>query len=690
MSKNFLITIFVAFILNLTAAAQDYSRYYYFYDEAIKLMNAGNFDDAKTKFISIKENLNQGGLPPNNDLDQKIKDCTKISFSPNELKFESAGQTAFVAVSVNASNFSVSSNSRWCRAVKKQNGVSVSCDENTEANSRNAIVTVHADGKLKSFAVLQQGGELEFDIQPMSVNFSNNTDTASIYVATNAASWRTDLVPDWIVLDANENKARLTCLPNNTTEHREASILFCAADECIPVSVTQAGADTVFQISSSRLIFPSSVSDSFLVVNSNLNHFETHDSNDWIFSSVSNDTVRISVMPNGSLFSRKGSISFGVEGKKQTISIVQQAYVSEKPNLTPEIIDDDNNDDSFIVRSIPPDLKVIIKDELGGTQVRYTPFEMPVDFGHYTLSLGFEHKELFANKSQEVLFTPGIRFASVTWSPKYTVGMMSGFIGTHSWGACSHFQVNLPFVTDFTKKESGLAGYNFTVGPVFRPNRLPYIGLYAGIGAGGYAQESHLGLDYEAGLMGFYHHFMLTLGFHTSRMSSTVKNTNFMIGVGGYLKRYYDSYLGYCSSDSRRWVSLNYVFRPSENGKGVMIGDMGRERLRTYIKALYLTPDQMSDSIAIKNIDASFGFLFTPVDGFIDFCIGASGGFNISGLDNPLLGVGLELGTVLNIWRFPITVFLHESDLFGNHKLIVDFGVGFHLGKFGKSNCSYL
>ena len=163
-----------------------------------------------------------------------------------------------------------------------------------------------------------------------------------------------------------------------------------------------------------------------------------------------------------------------------------------------------------------------------------------------------------------------------------------------------------------------------------------------------------------------------------------------MIGFGGYLKRYYDSELGYCSSDSRRWASLNYVFRPSENGKGLMVGDMGRERLRTYVKVLYLTPKQMSDSLSVKNIDASFGFLFTPVNGLIDICLGASGGFNISGLDKPLTGAGVELGAVLNIWRFPITVFLHESDIFGNRKLVVDFGVGFHLGKFGKSNCSYL
>lgn len=693
MSKRIFITFFALFICYLSVNAQDYSRYYYFYDEAVKLMNAGNLVEAKTKFIKIKENLNQGGIPPNNDLSQKIKDCTIITFSPNGLEFGPDGQTAFVTVSVNANHYSASSNSKWCHVAKKQNGLSVSCDENTGASYRNATVSVSADGKSKSFAVVQQGGELEFYLQPADVNFPNAIDTALITVTTNAASWQVDSAPDWIVVETNDTVARLICQPNNTAEQRKANVLFCAADECFSVPITQIGADTLLQINTNLLMFPSGISDNFFVVNTNLSHFETYDSNDWIFSSVFNDTVRVSVLPNSSLFGRKGWIRVGVEGRTQKVTIAQQAFVSEKPNLTPEIVDDEDdgtNDDSFVVRSIPSDLRVLIKDESGGTQVRFTPFEMPVDFAQYTLTMGFESKELLANKSQDLMFAPGTRFATITWSPKNAVGMMSGFVGAHSLGAYSHFQANTPVISDLDETERGLAGYNFSVGPVFRPNRFPYLGLYAGVGAGCYMMEPHLGLDYEAGVMGFYRNIMLTLGFHTTRLSSTVQSTSFMLGVGGYLKRYYDSELGYCSSDSRRWVSLNYVFRPSENGKGMMIGDVGRDRLRTYFKVLYLTPNQISDSLSVKNLDAAFGFVFTPVDGLIDFCVGASGAINISGLDNSFLGMGLELGTVLNIWRFPITVFLHESDLFGNRKLVVDFGIGFHLGKFGKSNCSYL
>jgi hypothetical protein len=158
--------------------------------------------------------------------------------------------------------------------------------------------------------------------------------------------------------------------------------------------------------------------------------------------------------------------------------------------------------------------------------------------------------------------------------------------------------------------------------------------------------------------------------------------------MGGYLKRYYDAQLGYCASDSRRWVSLNYVFRPSENGKGFMVGDVGKDKVRVYFKALYLSTES-ADSLLVRNVEGGLGLVFTPVNGIIDMCIGASGTANISGLDERFQGIGVELGTILNIWRFPITVFLHESDLFGERHLCVDFGIGFHLGEFERSKCSY-
>ena len=109
--------------------------------------------------------------------------------------------------------------------------------------------------------------------------------------------------------------------------------------------------------------------------------------------------------------------------------------------------------------------------------------------------------------------------------------------------------------------------------------------------------------------------------------------------------------------------------------------------MRPYIKVLYMASDSLKSE---RNIEEGVGLVFTPMGGIIDLCAGASLRFNIEGTTQPYQGVGAELGAIINVWRFPFTVLMHESDLFGEPHLCVDFGIGFHLGKFSMSNSTYL
>ena len=688
MKKGFLLIIF-ALMCQLAVFAQNYDRYNYFHDEAVKLKNEGKLDEAKEKFKKIKV-ICQGGIPENNDLDKMIRECTTISLSESNISFDAVGgQSKLVTVRVNAETFRVSSNEKWCKVGKKGNSVSVSCDDNDSPNPRETNVSVVADGKSVSFGVTQRGGRLEFEAKPDSVHFSKLSETVEISIVTNATSWTVDSVPDWIEYQTNDSILFLKSMQNNLAMVRESTVFVVVADELFPIEVSQAESDTTISADKEELVFPCTESEEHLLVLSNLSQWQVLPSDDWIHISVNMNSVKVQVDRNESLFSRQGWIRIGMGQRFCKVVVHQYAHTSTPPVLVSEIkADGELSKGAVLVNSIPSDLKVTIIDDGGESAVRYTPFDMPVDYGHYSLQMGFERREVFANdRQQDVLFEPGLRFASITWSPKTAFGMMSGYVGAKSWGAYSHFQVNTPFVSNFVDDNPGIAGYNIAFGPVYRPNQFPYLGAYAGVGIGGYVQEPHIGIDYEAGIMGFYKNFMVSMGFHTSRVSSEVKKTSFTVGVGGYLKRYYDSQLGYCSSDSRRWFSVNYVFRPAENGKGLMVGDVGKDKVRVYFKALYLTPT--SDSLAVKNLEGSVGVVFTPVNGLIDMCLGASGMVNLSGMDKAFQGIGIELGTILNVWRFPFSVFLHECDLFGERHLCVDFGIGFHLGEFEKSKSSY-
>lgn len=704
MKKGFLLTLIAFFLCQLTVVAQNYDRYNYFHDEAVKLKNEGKLNEAKEKFKKIRV-VCKGGIPDDNDLDKMIRECTTMSFSENELQFEAKGnQTKQVNVRVNADTFKASSNAKWCKVNKKGNAVTVSCERNDSPVARTASVSVSADGKTMSFGVSQHGGNLEFEAVPDKVHFSKQSEIVGISITTNADSWDVDFSPSWIDYQVSDSMLYLESKQNELASVREDTLYLIVIDERIPIAVSQAAADTTISVDKAELVFPSTASEERLTVQCNLNQWRVSSSDEWILVSAEVDKVKVTVGQNESLFSRHGWVKLDLGKKSCVVPVHQYAFTSPIPELTSEIkVDAASSKGSVAVNSLPSDLKVTVIDDAGESSVKYTPFDLPVDYGHYSLQMGFERREVFANeKQQDVVFKPGLRFAALTWSPKKAFGMMSGFVSANSWGAYTHVQANTPVVTNFNTENPELAGYNITFGPVFRHNKFPYLGAYAGVGIGGYVREPHVGLDYEAGLMGFYKNVMITAGFHTSRMfKPSVKSTGFVLGVGGYLKRYYDSDLGYCASDSRRWISVNYVFRPTEKGNGFMVGDLGNRKVRAYIKALYLLPEssmelpteqpaeRVADSVKIRNLEGSAGILFTPVNGLIDLCVGVSAAMNITGLEKRFQGLGVEVGTILNIWRFPVTVFLHESDILGERHLCVDFGFGFHLGEFGKSKSSY-
>ena len=54
MKKGFLLTLIAFFLCQLTVVAQNYDRYNYFHDEAVKLKNEGKLNEAKEKFKKIR------------------------------------------------------------------------------------------------------------------------------------------------------------------------------------------------------------------------------------------------------------------------------------------------------------------------------------------------------------------------------------------------------------------------------------------------------------------------------------------------------------------------------------------------------------------------------------------------------------------------------------------------------------
>lgn len=655
----------------------------------IQLYNQGDYAAASKNFVAAKLCTD---APSNNDLDAWIAKCTiVVRLSPKRLEFApTGGEEQCVEVSTNAKSFRVGNTPSWCKVTQQGKMLYVSCLDNEDVAPRETAVTLISGGKSAILEVVQRSADLEMSFDPESLVFNSGVETRWATVTSNVSDWQVEETPSWLIAARREDTLFVTCQNNASSELRSEALVLSAKGQTFSYSVSQLPGDTVVSLAEKSVVFPTVGGTARVTVISNVTSWVVEPSDPWMQLVKEPEGVVITAQENPSVFSRHGVVSIRCGSKSAQIEVHQAAYETEFTMPASELEAFSTNDkDNITISSVPSNVKVIVDDSI----TRFTPFALHVDYEHHSLLMGFERREyLFNDKQEDIVFRPGLRFAELTYSKSKRYGLMTGFVAANNFGAFAHFQADMPRVKEFGTEAYAGSGYHLAFGPVYRP--IPYLGIYAGLGFAAYGGANLrnpgvplAGLDYEAGLMGFYKNVMISLGFYTTRKGEDQKATAMLLGLGGYLKRYHDDRFGYCASDSRRWWSVSYVTRPAVNGKGVMFGDLGKEKARGYLKALYIQSEMPTRDEVVRNIDASGGILFTPVNGLIDICVGVGGEVNLVGLDDKFLGVGAEVGVILNLWRFPLTIMFHESDLFHESRHpYVDFGIGFHFGEFKRSS----
>lgn len=644
------------------------------------MYNQGDYSAAYKNFEAAKLCTD---LPANNDLDSWMEKCTiVVRLSQRSLAFDATGgEEQSVEVSTNAKTFRVGNTPDWCKVSQQGRILYVSCEDNFDIAPREAKIAITAGGKTAVLEVTQKSADLEMEFVPDPVVFSSEMETMMVGVTTNASDWSVETTPAWLIAERKEDTIRLACSKNSSPNIRETEVIIVASGQQFPLQVRQLPGDTLVVLDSKELVFPQKGSEARIHVTSNMSGWTVKASDPWIEVRRKQDSVIVTALENTSLFSRHGYVRFFLGSRTSEVPVHQAPYVSNfvMPESELKCISEINQE-TILVSSIPSDLKVYFDD----TIAMRTPFTCNVDYEHHSLRMGLERREyLFNDMQKEIVFAPGLRFAQITFTAPKNIGLRTGFVSANLFGAYGHFQASRPLVKEFVNDSIMPDGYHFIVGPVYQP--IQYLGIYAGVGVGFHngaqtAGMPNINVDFEGGVMGFYKNATISMGFRTTRWGFNKRRTTFVFGLGGYLKRYYDKDLGYCSSDSRSWWSLNYMTRPAQNGFGLMASDLGSEKLRTYVKAMYLHPQD-----TVKNLAATVGFVFTPVDGLIDLTVGAGADFNVAGSQRSYPSVEAELGFIINLWRFPLTVMLHEADLFHERRLFVDFGIGFHFGNFNKS-----
>ena len=148
--------------------------------------------------------------------------------------------------------------------------------ENTSLTSRTGSITVStSDGSVKkTVSVRQSGADVIFTIDKNEFNVAAVGESFSVKVTHNIG-YKINSQPEWVKQPDKANSGNVdtytfTAEANTSTEAREGVIVFCNDNnECVPVTVKQAGANATLSVSPAELTFTANTESKSLDVTSN-------------------------------------------------------------------------------------------------------------------------------------------------------------------------------------------------------------------------------------------------------------------------------------------------------------------------------------------------------------------------------------------------------------------------------------
>ena len=179
---------------------------------------------------------------------------------------------------------------------------------------------------------VQINGENTLNVSPTSLSYIAAGGTQNINVSSNT-SWTVSGRPTWLALSAvsgtNNGSISATASPNTSTSARTATLTFSAAGVASrTVSITQAAASSVLNVSPAVLSFGASSGSQTITVTSNT-AWTVSESLTWLSLSGSggtnNGSITVTCEPNTTSAQRSGTIIFsGTNALSQIVTVFQE------------------------------------------------------------------------------------------------------------------------------------------------------------------------------------------------------------------------------------------------------------------------------------------------------------------------------------------------------------------------------
>ena len=203
--------------------------------------------------------------------------------------------------------------------------------ENTSLTSRTGSITVStSDGSVKkTVSVRQSGADVIFTIDKNEFNVAAVGESFSVKVTHNIG-YKINSQPEWVkqtgmVPSGNTDTYTFTAEANTSTEAREGVIVFCNDNnECVPVTVKQAGANATLSVSPAELTFTAKAEAKSLNVTSNIAWTATSSAS-WAkinaASGNGNAQVTVTAEENTAITQRSATVTIKTADGKATATV---------------------------------------------------------------------------------------------------------------------------------------------------------------------------------------------------------------------------------------------------------------------------------------------------------------------------------------------------------------------------------
>ena len=257
-----------------------------------------------------------------------------LSVSPTNMDFTAKTESKTFTVTSN-SDWTATSDASWVKLnASSGNGnaqVTVTTEENTTITQRSATVTIKtADGKATATVkVTQSAANVIFSVDRNEFNVAAAGESFSVKVTHNIG-YKINSMPDWVkqtnkTTSGNTDTFTFKAEANTSTTAREGVIVFCNDNnECVPVTVKQAGANATLSVSPASMTFTAKSESKTFTVTSNTDWTMTSDAA-WVKLSATdgsgNAQVTVTAEENTAITQRSATITIKTADGKATATV---------------------------------------------------------------------------------------------------------------------------------------------------------------------------------------------------------------------------------------------------------------------------------------------------------------------------------------------------------------------------------